>query len=37
MAALKHATVKRGPADSVPVIDVGSYLAGAPGALERVA
>ena len=37
MAAVEQRFAKREPAESVPVIDVGGYLAGAPGALETVA
>ena len=37
MAAVEARSVRAEPAEPVPVIDVGGYLAGAPGALEAVA
>ena len=37
MAAVEQRSVRAESAESVPVIDVGGYLAGAPGALEAVA
>ena len=37
MAAVEERSVRAEPAESVPVIDVGGYLAGAPGALEAAA
>ena len=37
MAAVEQPSAGREHAASVPVIDVGGYLAGAPGALDRVA
>ena len=37
MAAVVHRTPDREPASPIPVIDVGTYLAGAPGSLEAVA
>ena len=37
MAAVEHRSEARASAGAIPVIDVGSYLAGAPGALETVA
>ena len=37
MAAVEHRSPAREPASPIPVIDVGGYLAGAPGSLEMVA
>ena len=37
MAAVEQRSVRAESAESVPVIDVGGYLAGAPGALEATA
>ena len=37
MAAVEHRSPERRTAESVPVIDVGGYLAGAPGGLDTVA
>ena len=37
MAEVEHRSARAEPAESIPVIDVGGYLAGAPGALETVA